>query len=680
MSGRSRLLALALTALATGLLGATAAGAAASPGPFDPLDLRVEGGEESWHPRPDFLVGWKRAAPLNRPPFPTAVDYVVRAADGSVAVPRTRIPWTSDYVERLAVPDVPGVYSAEIWLEGEGGEGAHASARLRFDDARPATPGASAPAWFPAGVEPRLTVERPRGSQPLSGLAGYAAGVDGAGPCADPGLCTAEELGARADANQDAVPLGALSEGRHFAKVLAVSGAGVPSSQATSVAFGVDLTRPTVKLSGLPEGWSDAPVALTATAEDGLSGMAAAGTSGPVTAIAVDGNATSTSPGPRATATVSGSGVHTISFGARDAAGNPADPGAAIVRIDEAAPQVSFARSQDPAEPELIVATVADRLSGPDPTRGSIAVRPAGKAGAFTPLPTTTARGRLTATWDSDSFPPGSYEFRATAYDLAGNAATGDRREDGARMVLANPLKQPATLQFGFGGRSLTWQRCAREGEARRCHRQVIRAFDQRPRSKSVAYGHGVPVGGRLLAASGAPLADLPVEVVETFAAGAGERTRTTEVRTGSDGSFEARLAPGPDRTVEAVFPGSQTLGRAAAGGLSLQVLAAVHLRASAATATVGGRPIVLSGNLASLGAPIPAGGRPIELQFRVPGGSWSEFRTVQTDARGRFRYAYAFSDDDSRGVRFQFRAYAPAVEGWPYDAAASRPVFVTGK
>ena len=52
----------------------------------------------------------------------------------------------------------------------------------------------------------------------------------------------------------------------------------------------------------------------------------------------------------------------------------------------------------------------------------------------------------------------------------------------------------------------------------------------------------------------------------------------------------------------------------------------------------------------------------------------------MQTDAHGHFRYPYAFSDDDSRGVRFQFRAFAPAQAGWPYEPAASRPVAVTGR
>ena len=107
---------------------------------------------------------------------------------------------------------------------------------------------------------------------------------------------------------------------------------------------------------------------------------------------------------------------------------------------------------------------------------------------------------------------------------------------------------------------------------------------------------------------------------------------------------------------------------------------AAIRFHASSAAAAIGGPPVVFSGRIVPGEATIPAAGRPVELQFRVPGGDWSEFRTVQTDRHGRFRYPYSFSDDDSRGVRFQFRAYAPPQPGWPYDPGTSLPVAVTGR
>jgi hypothetical protein len=68
-----------------------------------------------------------------------------------------------------------------------------------------------------------------------------------------------------------------------------------------------------------------------------------------------------------------------------------------------------------------------------------------------------------------------------------------------------------------------------------------------------------------------------------------------------------------------------------------------------------------------------------VQLQFRAPGLAWAEFRTVQTDRHGRFRYPYRFSDDDSRGVRFRFRAFVPTQSDWPYEPGGSRPVAVRG-
>jgi hypothetical protein len=88
---------------------------------------------------------------------------------------------------------------------------------------------------------------------------------------------------------------------------------------------------------------------------------------------------------------------------------------------------------------------------------------------------------------------------------------------------------------------------------------------------------------------------------------------------------------------------------------------------------------VVFHGKVADGGASVPADGKVVQLQFRLPGLPWSEFRTVRTDRRGRFRYAYRFADDDSRGVRFQFRAYAPAQAGWPFEPAGSLPVTVLG-
>jgi hypothetical protein len=658
----------------------TSAIAAIVPG-LTPTDIRVDGGAGNWHPLRDFRVSWGRPPGTLLQRETTAIDYLVRDAQGNAVISLRRLAWRGDVIEHLEVPPPAGAYTAEFWLEDSAGdEGPHATAQLLFDGSRPGAARARAAApWFGAGEDPALVVEGAEDTPPLSGIGGYVVDAGVGDSCAMPDRCLEADLDLRAPGR---VNVGVLPEGVNMVRVFAVSGAGLPSPSPTPVPVRVDLTPPAVSLGVVPTGWVRGPLRLTARAEDPLSGMTAAGPAGPITAIAVDGGAATIAQGDSATAPVSGSGVHDVAYYARDAAGNGASGAArhTIVRLDEDPPRVAFGRSQDPAEPERIEARASDELSGPSASRGTIAVRPVGSTAPFQALPTSVAETRLVAAWDSEAFPPGSYEFRATAYDAVGNSASSERRTDGARMVLANPLKRGTRLQLGFGGRRLVLQRCARSGSGRRCHRQVIEDFASRPTARSIGYGHGASVAGQLTDVSGRPLAATAVELIETFDGGAAVGQRTTTVQTGTDGRFVAHLPPGPSRRVEAVFAGSRVQSRASAGSLRLGVLGSVRLRASSATAKIGGGPVVFRGQVGALDARMPASGRPVELQFRVPGQPWSEFRTVQTDAAGRFRYAYAFADDDSRGVRFQFRAVVPASEGWPYETAASRPVFVTGR
>jgi hypothetical protein len=348
------------------------------------------------------------------------------------------------------------------------------------------------------------------------------------------------------------------------------------------------------------------------------------------------------------------------------------------VRIDETEPVVRFLAG-DPTDPERIEASVADPLSGPDPDRGSIALRRVGSPGRFQPLPTDTRRGRLATRWSSDDFPPGPYEFRATGFDAAGNSTATTVGEHGSAFVLQNPVKRETRLAFGFGSGRLVFQRCSRADGSRRCHRTVVRSFARRPPGRTIPCCHLAVVGGRLVDADGKPLGGQTVEVVETFAAGTRGEGRRTALTTDADGRFSIGLVAGPSREITAEFPGTARLTRATGRQIRLRVRAAVHLRVSSAHVQVGGRPVVFRGRIAHPDAPIPATGLPVQLEFRLPGMPWTEFRTVQSNGFGRFRYPYSFSDDDSAGVRFLFRAFVPATGDWPFAPATSRPIAVTG-
>jgi hypothetical protein len=648
-------------AIAFAIAAALATPLEAAAGEFQLTDVRVAGGEDSWHPEPSFRVDWAQVPPP--PAQPGALVYRLFDPSGAPIGDPVRRTNGLGAIERLWVPDRPGAYRAEIWLEDTQGEaGPHAEVTLRYDGTVPSSPEPAAPpGWLAGGEAAELGIGHPPPPLPPSGISGYAISLDRGEPthpCASPVVCDPAEIDLPGGIADDSISLGALPEGTTWARVVAVSGAGVPSAVA-SVALRVDASRPELALLGVPDGWARAPVRITAIAADRLSGMTAAGPLGPFTAIALDGGAPALDYGSSSSIWVSGDGVHTVAATARDAAGNVVgdDPGVASssarIAIDATPPSVAFAASQDPREPERIEARVADPLSGPSPSRGEIALRPAGSHGPFLGLPTRRLGDALIAVWDSDAYRRGKYEFLATGYDRAGNAARGSRRVFGGPMVLVNPVKEPARLNAGFG----------RTG-ARRLQ---------------LRYGRSALFGGRLSRAGGRPLGAQRLTIVESFAPGARRSRRATRVITRANGTFAVHLSPGPSRTVSASFAGTSTLTAAASTGVPLGVRSAISLRTSAARAEIGGAAIAFSGRVASAGAAVAGEGLPVQLQFRCPGSTWSEFRSLRTDARGRFRYAYRFSDDDSRGVRFQFRAAIKAEDGWPYEPAVSRPVIVTG-
>jgi hypothetical protein len=638
--------------------------------PPRPADLQVVGGGNAWHADNDFELKWVIPPTGSGQPL-VATHYRLRDPDGDV-LSGQRIGWVSDGIAALTVPKVPGAYGFEVWFEDSAGsQGPAASEQLRFDDVRP-TSIAPDPVtgWIGRTDFPlRLRLGQPSGPFPLSGIRGYAVAIDTSplnAPCAAGDRCSETETTLRGGAENNTVAINALPDGTSYLHAVAVSGSGMKSPVSGHAFLRVDTTDPVTSLSGAPKGWTNRAAWLVASAADSGSGMAPVGDGPPpFTAIRIDGEpATVERAGPVA-AVVINEGVHQVAYYARDAAGNVDDGGGrngrdnpvpqrAVVRIDRTPPDLAFANSQNPGDPELLRIGIVDSLAGPDSSRGQIGVRRVGSGDRFEPLPLARSSAvELRARWDSDSYPAGDYEFRAVGYDAAGNSAETTRHRNGSPMVLSNPLKATTALSVRFHGNGV---------------------------QRTVPYGRRVLLSGRLTSGRRTPLRGKPVRVVERFLAGAQAATRTSTAITGADGSFSIRTAPGPSRTIAVAFDGSSTLGRSAGPVLQLGVRSRLQLRASAAVATIGGPPLVFRGRLAASREAIPPTGRPVQLQFRLPGLPWAEFRTVQTDSRGRFRYAYRFSDDDSRGARFQFRAYAPAQEGWPYEPGGSQPVLVRGR
>lgn len=652
-----------LLALCVGL-GALAPPAPAAPS--RPADLSVVGGE-GWHADNRFSLTWS-APPSGEPP-PTAVHYRVSDAIGTV-LRQGRQSWFETAIGPLEAGRTPGAYTAEVWFEDATGvQGPAAAVPLRFDDARPS--GVSlgpVPDWIGRPDLPlRVRLGHPGQPLPLSGIRGYAA-ADDANPsgsaCRAADRCDLTETTLIGGIGDDELAITEPPEGTSHLHVVAVSGAGMTSA-ASHATLHVDTVDPVTRIAGVPPSWTNRAVGLEAVASDATSGMDATGHGPPpFVAIRVDDGAPAIALGHSVATNVIGEGAHRVAYYARDAAGNADDgatvggvrdpePEAAWVRIDRTPPRVVFPNSQDPADPELIRAPIADPLSGPDPARGWIGVRRAGGGKAYERLRAAPAtNGELRARWDSDSMPLGDYEFAALAYDTAGNSTLTTTRADGSPMVLANPLKTTTKLSGAF----------------------------RRALGRTIRYARRVQVHGRLIAGVHTPLAGAPVRVIERFDPGAHQAIHDSTVRTDSVGRFSFRTPRGPSRTIELVYPGSRTLTRSSARALRLRVRGRVHLRTSSGSAVVGGRPLVFRGRVMAAPGTIPEDGMPVRLQFRLGHSPWSAFRTIQADRRGRFRYAYRFSNDDSRGARFQFRAYIPAQDNWPYEPAGSRPVIVRGR
>jgi hypothetical protein len=654
----------AMVGLSAALAGVPAVAKASPP---RPAELLVGGGS-GWHPSNRFALTW--TIPPVEGSSLVATHYRIRDPLGA-AIDESRVGWLRDGIAGLTVSKVAGTYLAEVWFENAAGEqGPAATAQLRFDEGRPATSEPRpVPAWIGRTAFPlRVGLTHPAGPLPLSGIRGYAIAIGadpGQVPCAAPDRCSETETTLRGGISEDELEIAVLPEGTSYLHVVAVSGAGMKSTTAGRVVLRVDTTDPLTQLAGVPGGWTNRTVQLSAHAIDADAGMVLTGSGpAPFTAIRVDGGAPVIALADAVATSVIDEGVHRIAYYARDAAGNVNDgntqngivdraAATAWVRIDRTPASLAFANSQDPGDPDVIRARIVDSLSGPDLSRGRIGVRRAGSGDRFEPLPQLSpGDGELRARWDSDAHPAGEYEFQAIGYDAAGNVTVASRRRNGAAMVLSNPLKPATKLRDRFQGRGL---------------------------SRTVPYGKGVLLRGRLTTGLSSPLGGMPVRVVESFADGAVPASQVSTVRTGPEGSFSIRAAPGPSRTIALTFDGTPHLARSSGQTLHLAVRGRVQLHTSAGVARVGGPPLVFSGRVVSPPSAIPPGGKTVQLQFRLAGLPWSAFRTIQTDRHGHFRYAYRFSDDDSRGARFQFRAYAPAQDSWPYEPAGSRPILVNG-
>jgi len=153
------------------------------------------------------------------------------------------------------------------------------------------------------------------------------------------------------------------------------------------------------------------------------------------------------------------------------------------------------------------------------------------------------------------------------------------------------------------------------------------------------SFGSPVTINGWLGTTAGNAIRGNPVEILAAPAMSGGKFADVATAITRANGSWTAVLPPGPSRTVEVEYPGSDTVEPAMSQLAHVTVPAAIRLRLST-HATHWGDTIEITGKLH--GCCVPPDGELVSLRIRWRGGS-AEIGQVYARAGGRFRTPYTF-------------------------------------
>jgi hypothetical protein len=315
-------------------------------------------------------------------------------------------------------------------------------------------------------------------------------------------------------------------------------------------------------------------------------------------------------------------GTHQLHLVVDDAAGNPSAM-TRTVKVDSHGPTAVLSR----ASSRSITVTASDTASGV--AGGTISIRNS-RSEPFRALPTTFAKGRLTAKLDRGS--ASRVGISVSVSDNAGNVTAGQLSEMSLRV----------------GGRRL------RGGAA------------------SVGYSRRAAFSGRLETRDGVPLAGQAVAVEQTSRAAGSSSTVVATVTTDARGRFTYRAPTGPSRRLRFIYAGASGLAPLTRSA-QLRVRATSTIHASRTRLRGGGR-VKFSGRLGLRGAKVPRSGKLVDLQA-YDAGRWRTFATARArGSKGAWSSSYRFGGSPGRyPVRLRIRR----EDVFPYDLGYSRSVVV---
>lgn len=182
----------------------------------------------------------------------------------------------------------------------------------------------------------------------------------------------------------------------------------------------------------------------------------------------------------------------------------------------------------------------------------------------------------------------------------------------------------------------------------------------------------GATVRGSLRSASGDAVPGASICLFEAPDAPGAPQELGQVVKTKGDGSFAAQLPAGPSRKLDLIYRYNNRLVEKA----NLRVGSVVEPTLTVRPKRLrNGRSVHFFGDL-----PGPnESDRVVTMQART-GKKWRTFKQLRTDAKGRFRGKYRFTQTHGR-ASYVFRAVVKKQGGYPYEPGASprRKVVVTG-
>ena len=179
--------------------------------------------------------------------------------------------------------------------------------------------------------------------------------------------------------------------------------------------------------------------------------------------------------------------------------------------------------------------------------------------------------------------------------------------------------------------------------------------------------GRQLKIVGTLRDAAGQPIADAELQVL--FRSSVSPERPIASVRTDPLGSYNFTTSATTSGYLRVALNATPQL-LPATGEVSVAVPAQTTLIADKRR-LLNGQAVTFTGRLHAL--PPPGVNKLVEVQVLLS-GRWQTFRTLSTNAAGRWKARYRFRR--TRGlVRYRFRARLPDEAGYPFDQGGSRAV-----